>query len=667
MYSAVESVECSQLSVESFNSLYLQPGNPVMILKGCADWAPCRWTFDSLRDRVGDQLVDVRTQTNHTEYKIGRKYGLASISVRQYIDDLLHELPISKGRYLAVQPIPRTFPALTSDVDPLPRWVGKLHSGPHLWVASRGHYEFTHYDPDDGLLMMIQGQKRVRLISPAHLHAMYPNTLGSLGRTIQSQVDLEDENLASNFPLFDRSFVLETVLNPGDCLFIPFGWWHQVTSLTASISINMFWGPKEDNGFLNCVLFTKVERWQAFQYWFRNILAQNENHENTRKWLPRTSEVLHQFLYRQFKENAEEKHLALLEHEVLNFFGLSERPARDPNDTQKYPPVLEIRGLKSRGNGALASSQAKVDKAVGKGKKVCREFRDTGLCKWGSACKFAHRQISSSAAPPIPSLMRETVSYHNVTVVLQQNLQATAPEGVDPTGLVCWDCSRVLFALLTDEKNQQRWIKNKTVLELGCGLGLLGLAAAKCHARVVVLTDLPHCLPLVHQNLRINSFLAAIPPSAHNSLPSVSVPETQVESEQKQATIHMHSQEPEYADPLIYVQKLYWGDRADLKAIGRIGVQTFDLVLLSEVFHWPGLDILEDDTRGPLLETMLTLTHSGSIVLLAYKNRDTERESAMMEMIEKHFRITPLVVPDLSFETRENGSETMIVCEMIRT
>lgn len=143
---------------------------------------------------------------------------------------------------------------------------------------------------------------------------------------------------------------------------------------------------------------------------------------------------------------------------------------------------------------------------------------------------------------------------------------------------------------MAEESNRQKWIRGKSVLELGCGLGLLGIVAAKCGARTVVLTDLPHCLPPVMHNLQINGF-------ADPNMETKFDPETN-----------------------IHVRKLYWGDPLDTAAVQKLE-KTFDLVILSEVFHWPGLDILEDDTRIPLLYTLLTMTHPGSIVLLAYKFR----------------------------------------------
>ena len=40
------------------------------------------------------------------------------------------------------------------------------------------------------------------------------------------------------YPLFANAAFTDTVLGPGDSLFIPRGWWHFVMGLTTSASIN---------------------------------------------------------------------------------------------------------------------------------------------------------------------------------------------------------------------------------------------------------------------------------------------------------------------------------------------------------------------------------------------------------------------------------------------
>jgi hypothetical protein len=38
---------------------------------------------------------------------------------------------------------------------PLPDIVGKVHGGPYMWIAPKGHYEYCHIDADDGLLFIL--------------------------------------------------------------------------------------------------------------------------------------------------------------------------------------------------------------------------------------------------------------------------------------------------------------------------------------------------------------------------------------------------------------------------------------------------------------------------------------------------------------------------------
>merc|ERR1719374_525260 len=128
----------------------------------------------------------------------------------------------------------QAFPQLLDDV-PLPKYLqnyGKLHLGPYMWVALKGHYEFCHFDPDDNFLVMIQGRKQIRLFGYDHLDALYPNPLGSYGKTIQSQVDLENVDI-EKFPKFGSNSMTfqQTILYPGEMLFIPAFYWHQVSAL----------------------------------------------------------------------------------------------------------------------------------------------------------------------------------------------------------------------------------------------------------------------------------------------------------------------------------------------------------------------------------------------------------------------------------------------------
>ena len=61
---------------------------------------------------------------------------------------------------------------------------------------------------------MITGQKRVHLYG-CDLSPMYPNALGSKGRTIQAQVNCDNPDL-EKFPLFKTATCYYCDLGPGE-------------------------------------------------------------------------------------------------------------------------------------------------------------------------------------------------------------------------------------------------------------------------------------------------------------------------------------------------------------------------------------------------------------------------------------------------------------------
>ena len=59
------------------------------------------------------------------------------------------------------------------------------------------------------------------------LDNLYPNPLGSHGKTIQSRVNCDSPDL-EKFPKFSKAVCHHCVLKPGEMLFIPAFFWHQV-------------------------------------------------------------------------------------------------------------------------------------------------------------------------------------------------------------------------------------------------------------------------------------------------------------------------------------------------------------------------------------------------------------------------------------------------------
>eukprot|EP01052_Picozoa_sp_SAG31_P013336 SAG31_NODE_800_length_12014_cov_11.050608_5_plen_257_part_00 len=229
-------------NVDDFERHYLSRPDvgPVLFTESAEvrGWPAMGWTLESLADKIGKTQVHVRSRTSTQEYREGKRYCIEQMSFSKYAALLLAEdqkkPQIAKrpapDYYLAIQNVLRNFQELKAEL-PLPSYVRKKHSGPFMWIASAGHYEFAHFDPDDNFLIPIRGKKRVRMWSAADFQRMYPNPLGSKGRTVQFEVDSEKPDFTRH-PRAAGPWTgggpWEVVVEPGQLLFIPAFTIHQV-------------------------------------------------------------------------------------------------------------------------------------------------------------------------------------------------------------------------------------------------------------------------------------------------------------------------------------------------------------------------------------------------------------------------------------------------------
>ena len=117
------------------------------------------------------------------------------------------------------------------------------------WIF--GH-EF-HTDPYHNIFCQVVGQKYVRLYPPEDTESVYPRGEDENGinesntSSVEIKLDRRQANNvvvqdAESFPLFlAQTNYHEVVVGPGECLYIPAGWWHYIESLTPSSSVSFWW------------------------------------------------------------------------------------------------------------------------------------------------------------------------------------------------------------------------------------------------------------------------------------------------------------------------------------------------------------------------------------------------------------------------------------------
>ncbi|NHZ33496.1 cupin-like domain-containing protein [Massilia rubra] len=115
-----------------------------------------------------------------------------------------------------------------------PAYFSKM-GPPRFWLGPAGTVTPLHCDYDDNIFAQVWGSKRIFLAPPHHDEFLYPSQANAI--LFGSPVDPEAPDF-DKFPLARQAAMIEVIVNPGDMLYVPAGWYHQVRALTFSLSAN---------------------------------------------------------------------------------------------------------------------------------------------------------------------------------------------------------------------------------------------------------------------------------------------------------------------------------------------------------------------------------------------------------------------------------------------
>ena len=115
-----------------------------------------------------------------------------------------------------------------------PAWFAKP-GPPRFWLGPAGTVTPLHADYDDNIFVQLWGRKRIFLAPPQDDALLYTREANAL--LFGSPFDPEAPDYA-RFPLARQAALVECIVEPGDLLYVPAGWYHQVRSLSFSLSAN---------------------------------------------------------------------------------------------------------------------------------------------------------------------------------------------------------------------------------------------------------------------------------------------------------------------------------------------------------------------------------------------------------------------------------------------
>lgn len=224
-----------------FSECYLWPRKPLVFQDALREWrAIDKWTPEFFAAQFGSHDLVVDGQ---------------QITMRELIRRVLASDEKNPGPYLRNYPVRDLSPGLLSDIQPLPAYVSpnwlqtrfypvKLNrilgraTIADVFIGGRGaKFPFLHYDllNSHAFLCQIYGSKTYTLYSPDQAPWLYaserfPN---------RSLIDDIDEPDFARFPLFANARGIRLILERGEMLFIPAGWWHGAAPLETSITVSL--------------------------------------------------------------------------------------------------------------------------------------------------------------------------------------------------------------------------------------------------------------------------------------------------------------------------------------------------------------------------------------------------------------------------------------------
>jgi hypothetical protein len=232
---AIERVE--RPDVASFRRNYLRTRRPIVLVGAQENWPARSWTIEGLRDRIGSlEVRPVVLSEGHVHVDLKRGLLDERMPFRAFVDHLGGPPP---PRYSLPLQLVGPYSFLRQDLT-IPRYcVGNVYTKINMWIAARRTITDAHYDMMHNLLAQLQGARVVTLFPPSETPFMYPYPMRTL-HWHHSQVQVDAPDL-SRFPRFSQARAVRVELTPGDILFIPRGWWHQVEATEPSIAVNFFW------------------------------------------------------------------------------------------------------------------------------------------------------------------------------------------------------------------------------------------------------------------------------------------------------------------------------------------------------------------------------------------------------------------------------------------
>ena len=222
------------ISKKDFLKNYVLPQKPLVIENLIEDWpAFTKWNLNYFKEKMGDKTVPLYDD-RPVDYNDGFNEPHAKMLMRDYIDLLENE----PTRYrIFLYNILKEVPDLQKDFKFPDMGLSILKSLPMLFVGGEDSFTFMHNDIDlaNILHFHFHGKKECILFPYEEKKYLYkvPNSLITHESIDFSNPDFE------KWPALKRAKGYKAILEHGNTLYMPEGYWHYMKYITPGFSMSM--------------------------------------------------------------------------------------------------------------------------------------------------------------------------------------------------------------------------------------------------------------------------------------------------------------------------------------------------------------------------------------------------------------------------------------------
>ncbi|XP_077973055.1 uncharacterized protein LOC120337694 [Styela clava] len=239
-YFKLFTIEGFPSSPREFFNKYVIPSTPV-VMKNAAKISPAftKWTDSYFISHPESDREEIFAEGRKKEI---RTEPGSTMTFKQFVElynttdmYMVHGLPKHLKPDVIIPPPMQCDPVMESMLDVV------------TWFSSGGTKSVLHNDDVDNLNCLYRGNKTLVFLNPHDHDNIWRNLIDRTdGGYSSMDVDAVDY---TKFPDLAKVRYSKVDMQAGDCLFIPYGWYHQVNSFGSNLAVNLWWKHRPQQFF----------------------------------------------------------------------------------------------------------------------------------------------------------------------------------------------------------------------------------------------------------------------------------------------------------------------------------------------------------------------------------------------------------------------------------